>query len=53
MSPANSCDLFSILEQVTDPRGRQGQRHTFYAMLTAIICGTLSGVRSMRMIARN
>ena len=52
MSPANSCDLFSILDQVTDPRGRQGQRHTFNAMLAAIICGTLSGVRSMRMLAK-
>jgi len=51
MQPANSCDLFSILEQVTDPRGRQGQRHTFDAMLAAIICGTLCGIRSMRMIA--
>jgi len=52
MSPANSCDLFSILEQVTDPRGRQGQRHTFHAMLASIICATLCGIREMRTIAR-
>ncbi len=52
MRPAHSCDLFSILEHVTDPRGRQGQRHTFNAMLAAIICGTLCGIRSMRMIAK-
>jgi len=52
MHPANSCDLFSILDQVTDPRGRQGQRHTFKAMMAAIICGTLCGERSMRMIAK-
>ncbi|MBL4884113.1 MAG: transposase family protein [Planctomycetaceae bacterium] len=51
MQPANSCDLFSILEQVTDPRGRQGHRHSFDAMLAAIICGTLCGIHSMRMIA--
>jgi hypothetical protein len=52
MQPADSCDLFSILDQITDHRGRQGQRHTFNAMLAAIICGTLSGIRSMRMIAK-
>jgi len=52
MQLANSCDLFSILEQVTDSRGRQRQRHTFDAMLAAIICGTLCGIRSMRMIAK-
>ena len=52
MQPADLCDLFSILDQITDHRGRQGQRHTFNAMLAAIICGTLSGIHSMRMIAK-
>ena len=52
MSPANSCGLFSILEQVDDPRGRQGQRHPFSAMLATIICATLCGVRGFKPIAQ-
>ena len=52
MPPADARGLFSVLEQVADPRGRQGQRHTFNAMLTAIICATLCGVREMRTIAK-
>ena len=43
MQPANSCRLFAMLEQVTDPRGRQGQRHPMTAMLATIICATLCG----------
>ena len=53
MPPADARSLFSAREQVTDPRGRQGQRHTFHAMLAAIICATLCGVREMRTIARS
>ena len=52
MPPADARGLFSVLEQVTDPRGRQGQRHTFNAMLAAIICATLCGVRELRTIAK-
>jgi hypothetical protein len=52
MRPADARGLFAVLEQVTDPRGRQGQRHTFHAMLAAIICATLCGVREMRTIAK-
>ncbi len=53
MPPADARGLFAALEQVSDPRGRQGQRHTFHAMLAAIICATLCGIREMRTIARN
>ena len=52
MPPADERGLFAALEQVADPRGRQGQRHTFNAMLAAIICATLCGVREMRTIAK-
>ena len=52
MPPADARGLFAALEQVTDPRGRQGQRHTFNAMLAAIICATLCGIREMRTIAK-
>ncbi len=45
MPPADARGLFFVLEQVTGPRGRQAQRHTFNAMLAAIICATLCGVR--------
>ena len=53
MPPADARGLFAALQQVSDPRGRQGQRHTFHAMLAAIICATLCGIREMRTIARN
>ncbi|MCA9080133.1 MAG: ISAs1 family transposase [Planctomycetaceae bacterium] len=39
--PAGS--LLNYLEQVPDPRGRQGQRYSFAAMLAASICAILSG----------
>lgn len=52
MPPADARSLFAALQQVTDPRGRQGQRHTFNAMLAAIICATLCGIREMRTIAK-
>jgi len=52
MLPADSRNLFAALEQVSDPRGRQGQRHPFTAMLAAIICATLCGARGFRPIAQ-
>jgi hypothetical protein len=52
MPPADARSLFAALQQVTDPRGRQGQRHTFNAMLAAVICATLCGIREMRTIAK-
>ena len=52
MQPAVSRGLFSALEQVSDPRGRQGQRHPFTAMLAAVVCATLCGVRGFKPIAQ-
>jgi hypothetical protein len=34
------------LAQIPDPRGRQGRRHVFEAMLAAIVCAMLQGARS-------
>ena len=52
MQPADSQGLFAILERLSDPRGRQGQRHPFTAMLAAIICATLCGARGFKPIAQ-
>jgi len=52
MQPAVSRGLFAALKQVSDPRGRQGQRHSFTAMLAAIICATLCGARGLKPIAK-
>lgn len=52
MPPAASRDLFAALEQVSDPRGRQGQRHPLTAMLAAVVCATLCGARGFRPIAQ-
>ena len=51
MQPADARGLFAALEQVADPRGRQGQRHSITAMLAAIICATLCGARGLKPIA--
>lgn len=40
--------LLEFLQQVPDPRGRQGQRHSFVAMLATVICATLSGCGGFR-----
>ena len=45
MSLACGGDLRTILSQVPDPRGRKGRRHQLSAMLTAVVCGVLCGVR--------
>ena len=52
MRPAPSRGLFAALEQVSDPRGRQGQRHPFAAMLAAVVCATLCGARGFKPIAQ-
>ena len=52
MSPADARGLFAALEQVADPRGRQGQRHPFMAMLAGVVCATLCGARGFKPIAQ-
>jgi DDE_Tnp_1-associated/Transposase DDE domain len=45
MSSACEGSLLTSLSQVPDPRGRKGLRHPLPAMLTAVVCGLLCGVR--------
>lgn len=52
MPPADARNLLDVLEQVTDPRGRQGQRHPHTAMLAAVVCALLCGARGLRPIAQ-
>lgn len=48
--PAGS--LLNYLEQVSDPRGRKGRRHSLSAMLAATCCAMLSGYGSYEAIAQ-
>jgi len=49
-APAGS--LLDYLQQIPDPRGRQGRRHVFAAMLAAVVCGLLCGARGYAPIAQ-
>lgn len=51
MESSPAVGLLQILQQVPDPRGRKGRRHPLPAMLAAIICSLLSGIRSLDGIA--
>jgi hypothetical protein len=44
--------LLEILQQVPDPRGREGQRHPLSAMLAAVVCATFCGFRGLRATVR-
>ena len=44
--------LLYFLQQVADPRGRQGQRHPLTAMLAASVCAVLCGARGFDAIAQ-
>jgi hypothetical protein len=35
--------LLQFLQEIPDPRGRQGQRHDFVAMLATVVCAMLCG----------
>jgi hypothetical protein len=52
LSSAPAGSLLDYLQQVPDPRGRQGRRHVFAAMLAAVICGVLCGARGYAPIAQ-
>ena len=52
MTIAPERGLLPFLEQVPDPRGRQGQRHSLSAMLAAVVCAVLCGCRGYRAIAQ-
>lgn len=44
--------LLEHLQQVPDPRGREGLRHPCSAMLAALFCATLCGSRGLRQTVR-
>jgi len=43
LAPAGS--LLAAVQQIPDPRGRQGRRHPLSAMLAAVVCALLCGAR--------
>jgi hypothetical protein len=49
-SPAGS--LLEYLLQIPDPRGRQGLRHEFRAMLATVVCAMLQGARGFSAIVQ-
>lgn len=51
MLPAPAGNLLLALQQIPDPRGCQGRRHSLSAMLAAIVCAMLCGARSYSAIA--
>lgn len=52
MSELPRWGLLEVLQQVPDPRGREGLRHPCPAMLAALICATLCGFRGLRQTVR-
>ena len=52
MTSRPASGLLAYLEQIPDPRGRQGLRHPLSAMLAAVVCAVLSGYGSYDAIAQ-
>jgi hypothetical protein len=50
LKPAPAGSLLEYLQQIPDPRGRQGQRHVFVAMLATVVCAYLQNARSLTAI---
>lgn len=51
MNPVPAGNLLAYLAQVSDPRGRQGLRHSLEAMLATVVCAVLCGARGYTAIA--
>lgn len=51
MQPAPAGSLLAYLEQIPDPRGRQGRRHPLSAMLATVVCAILCDRRGYSAIA--
>jgi DDE_Tnp_1-associated/Transposase DDE domain len=45
LNPAPAGSLLEHLQQIPDPRGRQGLRHVFTAMLATVVCASWQGAR--------
>ena len=52
MEPAHAGSLLARLQQIPDPRGAHGRRHSLQAMLATIICAVLCGARGYQAIAQ-
>jgi hypothetical protein len=52
LKPAPAGSLLEHLQLIPDPRGRQGLRHVFTAMLATIVCASLQGARGYSAIAQ-
>lgn len=52
MNAAHAGSLLHCLQQVPDPRGAHGRRHSFSAMLATIVCAVLCGARGYEAIAQ-
>ena len=51
VQPARAGNLLEKLQQIPDPRGRQGRRFSLSAMLATVVCGILCGARGYEAIA--
>lgn len=52
MTTRPASGLLAALQQVPDPRGRQGLRHPLSAMLAGVVCAVMSGYTSYAAIAQ-
>lgn len=52
MTTRPASGLLEALQQIPDPRGRQGLRHPLPAMLAAVVCAVMSGYTSYAAIAQ-
>ena len=52
MPNSSVASLPALLATLTDPRGRHGLRHPLVAMLTATVCGILTGARGCEAISQ-
>lgn len=52
METAHAGSLLACLQQVPDPRGAHGRRHSLSAMLATIVCAVLCGARGYSAIAQ-
>ena len=51
MKSSHARSLLAHLQQVPDPRGAHGRRHSFSAMIATIVCATLCGARGYQAIS--
>lgn len=52
MTASPVAGLLDVLQAIPDPRERKGLRHSLPAMLAAVVCGILCGVRGYRALVQ-